>query len=440
MRHKNTKKLAFKAIKVAKKFTNEKITSYSGLTTIQDYVEQIGIFKQLEQTFPTIISNATKIFNIQIFSSIIYASLCGINRLSKIAKFTCDPLVRKLLQLSEGLDDWNTRIRLSQLGQKGANKLQELGLKFANKCVRKCNLKRITIDCDSTEFSVYGHQEGAAKGYNPKNRGKLSYHPLICFLSEMKIVVNSWFRTGSSYTSNGIIEFMKQTLASLPSKIKIFFRADSGFYNGQLFDLLEEEGHEYLVKAKLTSTLKSELQDKNWQVIDTRTAIYEFDYKANGWKKERKMFAIRIVKEYVEKSFFGKISQIPVYEYFCYCSNLKRLDSTKIHALYGQRAESENWIENTKNQLYAGQTITNDFHVNDILWQLSVMAYNISVLMRYESDYKVWRQEPKSFCEWFILVPGKVVTNSRTTTVKMSIQYLYSKEWMRFADKVPKAA
>jgi hypothetical protein len=49
---------------------------------------------------------------------------------------------------------------------------------------------------------------------------------------------------------------MKQTLAALPKSVKkIFFRADSGFFNGQLFDLLEENGHEYLVKAKLTNTL-----------------------------------------------------------------------------------------------------------------------------------------------------------------------------------------
>ena len=116
------------------------------------------------------------------------------------------------------------------------------------------------------------------------------------------------------------------------------------------------------------------------------------------------------------------------------------MTALKIHALYGERAESENWIENTKNQLYAGQTITNDFHVNDILWQLSVMAYNISVLMRYDADYTIWKQEPKTFREWFIAVPGKVVTKARKTIVKMSVHYLYAKQWERLAEKIPIAA
>jgi len=426
MHRKSTKKLSFKESKVEKNFTSERLTSYSGLSAINDYVTNLGLFRQLDTAFVTVVHNATKFLNIQIFSAIIFANLCGVHRLSKIARFTKDPLVLKLLGLKKGLDDSNIKLRLSQLGQSGAHTLLEKSLSFVKGWVSKCGLSRITVDCDSTEFTVYGHQEGASKGYNPKNKGKLSYHPLICFLSEMKIVLNSWFRTGSAYTSNGVVDFMRQTLASLPARVKIFFRADSGFFSGQLFDLLEEGTHEYLVKAKLTNKIKSVLNVGDWKPIDSKTSVYEFEYQASGWKKARKMYAVRIVKEYVEKVFFGQVERIPVYDYFCYCTNLKGLDTLRIHVLYGQRAECENWIENTKNQLCAGQTITDDFHVNDILWQLSVMAYNISVLMRYDSDFKIWRQEPKSFREWFILVPGKVVTNARKTIVKMSVHYLYS--------------
>jgi hypothetical protein len=441
MHLKSTKNLSFKATKVEKNFTSEKLTSYSGLTVINDYVNHLGLFAELDHVFSTVKTNATKILNIQIFSAIVFASLCGVHRLSKIATFTEDPLVRKLLRLREGLDDSNIKLRLLKLGQNGANKLLEKSLRFAGSWVKKCGLSRITIDCDSTEHTVFGHQEGAAKGYNPKNKGKLSYHPLVCFVPEMKIVFNSWFRTGSAYTSNGIVEFMQQTLAALPKTVKkIFFRADSGFFNGKLFDLLEKNEHEYLVKAKLTNAIKQELSRQQWEEINSRTAVCEFEYQAQGWKKARKMYAVRIVKEYVKKEFFGKIENIPVYEYFCYCTNLKGLTTLRIHSLYGERAESENWIENTKNQLHAGQTITNDFHVNDILWQLSVMAYNISVLMRYDSDYKAWKLEPKSFREWFILVPGKVVTNARKTIVKMSIHYLYAKQWELLAEKIPIAA
>ena len=36
------------------------------------------------------------------------------------------------------------------------------------------------LDLDSTVVTVFGHQEGAAVGYNPHYRGKRSYDPLLC--------------------------------------------------------------------------------------------------------------------------------------------------------------------------------------------------------------------------------------------------------------------
>ena len=441
MHHKNTKKLSFQAVRIARNFTSSNLTGYSGLTVINDYANHFGLFEKLNEQFSTKIKSATQILNIQIFSAIIFASICGIYHLNKISEFMRDPLVRKLLGLKRGFDDSNLKIRLKQLGERGSHDLLEMGLRISKKCVEKCGLSRITLDCDSTEKTVYGHQEGAAKGYNPQNKGKKCYHPLICFCSEMKIAVNSWFRPGNTYTANGIVEFMKQTLAALPPKVKkVFFRADSGFFCGPLFDLLEEKGHEYLVKAKLTRAIKWVLSAQSWVKINSETAVCEFEYQAQGWSKARKMYAVRIVKKYVERAWFGQIELLPEYEYFCYCTNLKGLSSIKIHALYGQRAECENWIENVKNQLCAGKTITDDFHVNDILWQLSIIGYNLLVMMRYESDFKAWRQEPKTFREWFISVPGKVVIAARKTIVKMSKQYIYAKAWERLAEKIPIAA
>jgi hypothetical protein len=72
-------------------------------------------------------------------------------------------------------------------------------------------------------------------------------------------------------------------------------------------------------------------------------------------------YAVRIIKQMVEVDYFGEKQFVPEYEYFCYCSNLKGLDALQLHTLYGSRSESENWIEQTKNSLCAGKTITHDF-------------------------------------------------------------------------------
>ena len=97
MHRESTKKLRFKETQVGKDFSSEKLTSYSGPTVINDYVNHLGLFKALDKVFFTLKQNATKVLNIQIFSAIIFASLCEINRLSKISKFTEATLVCKLL-------------------------------------------------------------------------------------------------------------------------------------------------------------------------------------------------------------------------------------------------------------------------------------------------------------------------------------------------------
>jgi len=91
-----------------------------------------------------------------------------------------------------------------------------------------------------------------------------SYHPLLVFVSGMKLLYHTWFRTGSAYTSNGIVGFLQEVEASLPATIeKVFFRADSGFFSGMLLDLLEFFGWDYLVKVKLKN-LEKLLQSQAW--------------------------------------------------------------------------------------------------------------------------------------------------------------------------------
>jgi len=441
MRDKDKKKvLKITVGKVENNFTNERLTHHSGLGVVWNYVRSSGLITLINRVFPTIQYNAVKFSNVQIFMSIVLAHMSGIHRLIRIENFTKDPLALHLLGLPNRIEDSTFKDRLSKFGERGAILLQESLFSLTKKWISKNNLSRITIDCDSTVSTVYGHQQGAEIGYNPEKKGAASYHPLLCYCSEMKLLINSWFRTGSAYTSNGICEFMRQTLSILPSKVKqIFFRADSGFFNGALFDLLEENGHQYLVKVKLKN-LKDLLKKQEWVKINDKISVCEFDYKAKEWKVSRKLRTIRILTGFSTYEVFGTVYQTPKYEYFCYCSNLKGLSADKLHVLYGARAESENWIEQTKNQLHASQTVTDDFHVNDILWQLAVLGYNLSVMMRYEADYKIWKQEPLSFMRWFINVPGKVVHSARKVFVKMSAHYWEVSKWQNFAALVAPTA
>ncbi len=115
-------------------------------------------------------------------------------------------------------------------------------------------LESITLDADSTINSICGHQEGADKGFNTTKKGTNIYDPLLVFVSEMKLLHHTWFRSGSRYTSNVIVELLKEVQSSLPLNIRqVFSSTDSGFFSGGLPELLESFNWDYLVKVKLNN-------------------------------------------------------------------------------------------------------------------------------------------------------------------------------------------
>jgi len=437
---KNTnKKLKGQSKIVKHSFSGNNITKYSGLNTVAKYMNRQKVVMSISKAFPTQWHNATKFGVNQIMMSVIFASISGVSRIRKIANFSGDGLVKALLKLDTQINENAISTTLKKLGQKGARKLQSLLLSKNSRWLKESGLSSITLDADSTVKSVNGSQEGAAKGFNTTRKGAKSYHPLLVFVSEMKLLYHSWFRTGSAYTSNGIVDFLKEVEASLPKEIiKVFFRADSGFFSGKLFDLLESFGWDYLVKVKLKN-LNNLLQSQTWINVDglTDVAICEFSYRAKGWSRTRKLKALRTVKEYVETTYLGEKQIIPVYQYVCYASSFDK-DAVWLHESYKQRSTSETWIEQVKGHVMAGGTITDDFWANDILWQLSVLAYNISIMMR-QNRSKFKKQEHRSFIEWFITVPAKIVNSGHQTEIKMYEHHFYKDDWEEL-DKLIEAA
>ena len=261
------KRLNGKAGIVKSSFTGSNLTRYSGLNVVAKYMNRQGVIKTISKAFPTQRHNATKFGVNQIMLSVVLASMSGINRMSKISTFTNDGLVRSILKLTKGINENAISTGLKNLGQSGARCLQSLLLSKNSSWLNESNLERVTFDADSTVKSVSGNQEGAARGFNTTKKGAKSYHPLLVFVSEMKLLYHSWFRTGSAYTSNGICDFLEEVKASLPKEIKkVFFRADSGFFSGGLFDLLEFYGWDYLVKVKLKN-LSGLLAKQEWELM-----------------------------------------------------------------------------------------------------------------------------------------------------------------------------
>ena len=155
-------------------------------------------------------------------------------------------------------------VQLETVGHQVRRRVWRLALRSGGATVGA--QRRLWIDVDSTVKTVYGEPEGAAKGYNPHKRGAKSYHPLLAFCTTTQEILQGWLRTGNAYTSNGVVEFMQQLLAHLPTRVQVVFRGDSGFFVGALLALLEARGHGYLIKVRLKN-LTALLARKDWTAV-----------------------------------------------------------------------------------------------------------------------------------------------------------------------------
>ncbi|MFQ5772410.1 MAG: IS1380 family transposase [bacterium] len=417
------------ADKIKVNFSGGRLTNYSGILPLFKFMKKLRFFGMLEENVSIPMGSNALYSNGQILSSIILGVFSGLNRICKIETFSRDPLVQKLLKLPKHIDEDTIIWRLKQFGFRQSNELSEVSGGFSKKVHRRLRTREDMIDLDSTVRGVYGNQEGASKGFNPNKHGQKSYHPLMAFLNSTRECLLSWLRPGDVHTSHNALEFLKQLFAMLPDGLRrLTLRADSGFFSDKILSLIESFGYYYLIKVKLKN-LNQFLCSKEWEAIAGMHGWFmcEFEHIGTGWSAPRRFVALKRLRGIQTE---GVLFPMFDYEYFCYVTNIQQ-SPLYLHSLYGDRGESENWIEAVKNQLFAGWLLTDSFWANEALWQCSVLAYNLSLWMRILTEPKSWHEEPNTFRLWFVQLAGRLVTSARQAELKLYNAYHHKRKWLK---------
>ena len=127
-------------------------------------------------------------------------------------------------------------------------------------------LEAVTIDTDTTVHTLFGHQMGARKGYNPKNKGKKSYQPMLTFIAETREYVWGELRNGDRPTGKQISDHLRNVHAAHALKAKqIIGQVDSGFYCREAVEAYEQFHARFVISARKTPRLVEELRRAEWK-------------------------------------------------------------------------------------------------------------------------------------------------------------------------------
>jgi len=129
---------------------------------------------------------------------------------------------------------------------------------------------RLTIDVDSFVGETHGYaKQGASFGYTRK-RG---YHPVLASRAETGEVLHARLRKGSANTQRGFVRFVDELIARVgragATGVKVL-RADSGFWNTQVFERLEKAGWQYSIAVRMIKTVRAAVEaipEDAWQPL-----------------------------------------------------------------------------------------------------------------------------------------------------------------------------
>lgn len=419
-------------------FSEKNLTGNAGLVHLGRFAEKLGLDKMLQQHISIQRGENATYSPADAILMLAMGVLAGAKHISHLVILRTDTAIRSLFKWND-FPDGATFGRIFRLfTPRHCKELSDVEAMARRKVWSKKFFGKITLDMDSTVRGVYGSQEGAAKGYNPKKRGQKSYHPLLCFIAETRECLHNWFRSGDAYSANGSVEFIKECFARIPKRVwKIVVRADSAFFNGDLMDYLEEKSSQYMIKVKMRG-LVSLLENQKWRKIKSRPEFEstEFQYKCSGWQRSRRFVAVReIIMTESDDCLFPepKIE----YDYFCYVTNMN-LSPLASHKYYGKRATSENWIEWCKTQMASGSILTQDFWANSAIFQSCILAYNLMVWMMWLNNEEGFKEEPNTIRMYLIHVPAKLLHRSRQWILKLSESYPFQEQWIYMEEAIMK--
>src|SRR5215471_19983479 len=220
----------------------------------------------------------------------VLALYVGFSRLNHLRFVAQDPMLIGIVQVGKLPPQCTFWRFLTALPVTVAQQLLQLQRRLRERVWEAANVQLpwITLDTDTTVHTLYGKQMGARKSYNPKNKGKKSYQPILTFIAETREYIGGELRNGDRPDGKQMACHLRGVLAALPQCIhKIFARVDAGFYCWETVEAYEKRVVQFIVSARQTARLVDQLKAADWKCSPRTDAAgqCEFSYQPEGWSQ-----------------------------------------------------------------------------------------------------------------------------------------------------------
>jgi hypothetical protein len=432
-------------------FTAKNLTPYGGLLPVATMLENIGFQEMVETNL--IVDRITKSMSAhQFVQAIVLGSYLGFARLNQLRYIAQDPLLSGILKVSKLPPQCTLWRFLNSLNSGVARQILAVQRQMREAIWAAGNISpaTVTIDTDTTVHTIYGKKMGARKSYNPKNRGKKSYQPILSFIAETREFIAGELRNGNRPTGKQIARHLYEAFQALPKCVSsIYARADSGFYCWETVEAYEKFKCKFIVVARKTARLVDELNAAQWEPSRHTGAEEqcEFWYQPKGWGKAYRFIALRSTQdedaetEEANEKVQYQLFETRDYKYRVFVTNMDN-PIDKLVWFYGQRAGAENLIKESNNDAGLSAHPSKLFHTNQIHFQLAMLAYNLNAWLmlfnREPSDTSATLKHTTMATARlrFLFIAAKIWRHSGRTGISFSEYYEEKGLFRRLMDRL----
>jgi hypothetical protein len=327
---------------------------------------------------------------IDVLGSLFLSILSGHTRYAHITAIRGDSVNTKLLGMSKVISDDSAIRALKRMDEAAAIKWLQQHLQS---CYEPLLSTPWILDVDVTVKPLYGHQEGAKVGYNPRKPGRPSHTYHSYLMANTRLVLEVNVLPGDEHHANHSLPGLIDLLKRLPKGGQpAFVRGDCEWGNDPVMSELETMGQRYLFKLKRSKRVKELIAQVHglgeWTRFNSEWELKESTVELYGWEKARRVVVARrrlpkdplIGLEYTrggqrELALVEGPEDMRLFEYSVLVTNLEdELVSVMRH--YRDRADCENNFDEVKNQWGWGGFVTRSLQTSQIMARMVALVYN----------------------------------------------------------------
>lgn len=425
-------------------FQDPTLTHFGGLVLLHRFCQKLGLRRQLQRCVK-VPQRGDDFQTADLLLALLYVQIAGLRRVSKTQILQYNGAFLSLLGLDCFPAPTSLRRFLHRLEPATIRQLVRMHDRLRGHLLGMTAPRTTLIfDLDSVVLTVYGRQQGARIGYNPKKRGRRSYHPLLCFESHGQEFWHGSFRPGNTAAKTGAVHLLERCLAKAPptlARSRIRVRADSGFFAGKVLGSLENQGCGYVMVAKQYGTIRRRALAARYHNLRHGWEAAEFSYQAHGWSQARRFVAIRRpLPEDPEEATQLKLFRDQGYAYEVLVTNLK-LSPWRVWRAYAPRATVEKTIRELLYDLPLSQIPTSRWLANVAYFQVMMLAYNLVHWFKrvcLPSDYA--NATVETVRRDFLAVPGRLTHPGGRHVLHLPSGYPLKKEFLAAAKKLERLA